>query len=107
MLFGRENSHAVGFQLAFVHGTVIAVSGEAVKLVHDDRLKGLVPAVGDHSLKLRTVGSCAADRTVDVLSDDVDALRRCKRLAFPKLPLNGLLSLPVAAVTGVDHCIHV
>ena len=107
MLFGRENPHAVGFQLAFVHGTVIAVSGEAVKLVHNDRLKGLVPAVGDHSLKLRAVGSCAADRTVDVLSDDGNALRCCELVALPKLSLNGLLGLPVAAVTGVDHCIHV
>jgi len=92
----RYNADTVLLELSLVDGAVIAVSGKAVKLIDNDGIEGVLIAVGDHSLELRTVVICAALCSVDALAYDGVAVVCGEFVAGLELTFNGLLALAVA-----------
>ena len=106
-LFCGEYLNAVGFELALVYRAVVAIARKSVQLVHNDRVKRMAPAIRDHALKLRALVCRAAECPVDILPDNGNPLRLCKSFALMELPLDGLLCLPVTAVSCIYNRSHV
>ena len=55
VFFGRDNTDIVLLELGLVDGAVITVSRKAVKLINENGIKGVMIAVGNHTLKLGTI----------------------------------------------------
>lgn len=106
ILFGRQHPDTVLFQLCLIDGTVVPIPGKAVQLIHQNALKGVLVAVGDHPLKFGTVVRGATDGPVDIFSDNSIMIRLRIFIAHLELSLNGLLSLAVAGKAGVYYNIH-
>ena len=102
----RHKLDTVPLQLGLVPGTVIAVSGKAVKFPDQNDVKQLLVAVLYHLLKLRAVVHLCRDGTVDVVLDDGDAVLLSIRRAFTNLTFNGFFALVITGIAGVDHGGH-
>ena len=79
-LGGRHELDAVLLQLGLIPGTVVAVSGKAVKFPDQHNVKQLFVTVLYHLLELRAVIRLSRDGTVDVVLDDGDAVLLSIRL---------------------------
>jgi hypothetical protein len=102
----RHELDTVLLQLGLVPGTVVAVSGKAVKFPDQHNVKQLFVTVLYHLLELRAVIRLSRDGTVDVVLDDGDAVLLSIRRAFTDLTLDGFFTLVVAGIAGVDHGGH-
>ena len=102
----RHKLDTVLLQLGLVPGTVVAVSGKAVKFPDQNDIKQLLVAVFYHLLELRAVIGLGGDGTVDVVLDDGDVVLFGIGRAFTDLPLDGFFALVVAGIAGVDHGGH-
>ena len=105
-LGGRHELDAVLLQLGLIPGTVVAVSGKAVKFPDQHNVKQLFVTVLYHLLELRAVIRLSRDGTVDVVLDDGDAVLLSIRRAFTDLPLDGFFTLVITGIAGVDHGGH-
>ena len=105
-LGGRHKLDTILFQLGLIPGTVVAVSGKAVKFPDQNDVKQLLVAVLYHLLKLRAVVHLCRDGTVDVVLDDGDAVLLSIRRAFTNLTFNGFFALVITGIAGVDHGGH-
>ena len=103
---GGDHPDAVLFQLGLVDGAVIAVPGEAVKLVDKHALEDVFVAVGNHTLELGPAVRCTALRPVDVLTNHNMSVVLGKLVAGLKLALDGLFRLAVAGISGVNDDVH-
>ncbi len=102
-LHDGQQPHAVFLQLAAVYCTVHGVPRKAVKLPHKDVIPPLFCAVCYHFLKGGTVVVLARHGTVYVLPQDFYAVLLGVVIAVVKLPIDTLLRLLVAGVSGVYH----
>lgn len=87
-LFGVENLHTITFELCFVNGTVVPVSGEAVEGVHNHSVKMPLLAVFDKPLEARSVVCLAGDSPVDIFVYDNKVVLESKFVTFTKLSLD-------------------
>ena len=102
----RHKLDTVLLQLGLVPGTVVAVSGKAVKFPDQNDVEQLLVAVFYHLLELRAVVRLGRDSTVDIVLDDGDAVLLSIRRAFTNLPFNGRFALAVRRIAGVDYGGH-
>ena len=105
-LGGRHELDAVLLQLGLIPGTVVAVSGKAVKFPDQNDIKQLLVAVLYHLLELRAVVRLGRDGTVNIVLDDGDAVLFRIGSAFPDLAFDGFFTLVVTGIAGVDHSGH-
>ena len=103
---GGDYPDTVLFQFGLVDGAVIAVPGEAVKLVDKNALEDVFVAVGDHTLELGPAVRRAALRPVDVFANHDMSIVLGELVAGLKLALDGLLRLAVAGISGVNDDVH-
>ena len=101
-----DHPNTVLFQLGLVDGAVIAVPGEAVKLIDQHTLKNVLVAVGNHALELGPAVRRAALRPVDVFANHDMSVVLGELVAGLKLALDGLFCLAVAGIAGVNHDVH-
>ena len=92
---GRQYPDAVFLELCLVCCAVIAVTGEAVKLIDKHILEALFCAVLNHSQKVRACVCSAGDRPVNVFAYNGIAVFLCELITGFKLPLNRLFCLIV------------
>ena len=78
ILTGRQYPDAVFLELCLVCCAVIAVTGEAVKLIDKHILEALFCAVLNHSQKVRACVSSAGDRTVNIFAYNGIAVFLCE-----------------------------
>ena len=83
-----NNFHIVLFQHSFVLGRVVPVSGESVEFPNDDNIEILLRTVLDHPLKFRAVIGLSRKCSVNVCTDNVNAVLFCKRHVFSNLSFN-------------------
>ena len=82
------NAHTVLTQGPFIKDGVISVTGESVKLPHDNHIERFVGAVFDHFLKIGTVIRLRRICTVYVCAHDLDAVFVGKCCVFADLSLD-------------------
>ena len=102
----RHKLDTVLLQLGLVPGTVVAVSGKAVKFPDQHNVKQLFVTVLYHLLELRAVVRLGRDGAINVVLDDGDAVLLGIGRAFPNLTFDGFLTLVVAGIAGVYHGSH-
>jgi hypothetical protein len=91
----RHKLDTVLLQLGLVPGTVVAVSGKAVKFPDQHNVKQLFVTVLDHLLELRAVVRLGRDGTVNVVLDDSDIVFLGIRRTFTDLTLDGFFALVI------------
>ena len=87
-LFGIENFNAVALEFCFVDGTVVPISSEAVKRVHNYSVKMPFFAVFDKPLKAGPVIGFTGDCPVNVFVYDNKVVLESKLMTLTKLPLD-------------------
>ena len=102
----RHKLDTVLLQLGLVPGTVVAVSGKAVKFPDQHNVKQLFVTVLDHLLELRAVVRLGRDGTVNVVLDDSDIVFLGIRRTFTDLTLDGFFALVVRGIASIDHGGH-
>ena len=102
----RHKLDTVLLQLGLVPGTVVAVSGKAVKFPDQHNVKQLLVAVLNHLLELRAVVRFGGDSTVNIVLDDGDAVFLGISRAFPDLAFDGFFALVVRGIASIDHGGH-
>jgi hypothetical protein len=102
----RHKLDTVLLQLGLVPGTVVAVSGKAVKFPDQHNVKQLFVTVLDHLLELRAVVRLGRDGTVNVVLDDGDAVFLGISRAFPDLAFDGFFALVVRGIASIDYGGH-
>ena len=102
-LLGGEDAHAGALELLFVDRGVVAVAGEAVEAVDDDKGKLAFFRVGDHALKLGAVIVGAGHGAVDILADHAEALLLAVRLVRAELEFYTVFGLPLGRKPRVYH----
>ena len=101
-LRGAAQLHAAAAQFGLVHGRVVAVSREAVQLVHVHDVEQAAARVGDHAQKaVAALGGAPRCGVVVVHAGDGGAVALGGLAAHAHLVLDGLLALARAAVPGV------
>ena len=95
ILTGRQHPDTVFLELCLVCCAVIAVTGEAVKLIDKYILETLFCAVLYHSQKVRACVCSAGDRPVNVFAYNGISVFLCELITGFKLSLNRLLCLIV------------
>ena len=94
------------FELGFIDGTVVTVSGEAVQLIDKDTLEGVLLTVLNHPLKIGSVVRCTTLRPIDVFSNHGVLMGLGVFVADFQLAFNRLLRLRVTGEPGIDDYIH-
>ena len=72
---------------------IIAIAGKAIKFPYNNGFKLLLCAVLDHLLKIGTVVRLSRHRTINICSDNLNAILFSKGFAFAQLTFNRLFSL--------------
>ena len=98
--------HTVLFQVVLIQRDFFLIASDAVCFPDDQGVKGVLGGVGQHELKLLPVVIAARLRPVAVFVDDGQPVGVRVFLCLSKLAFNGLLTLAVAGIAGVDDCIH-
>lgn len=106
-LHSGNDFHAVLFQGILISGGIVAVTGKAVQLPDDHRVKELLCAVLNHPLKIRTLICFSGKRPVNVSPYNAVTVALGVIFAFPKLTLDGFLALIIRGITGIDYCFQV
>ena len=102
----RHKLDTVLLQLGLVPGTVVAVSGKAVKFPDQHNVEQLLVTVLDHLLELGSIVRLGRDGTVNVVLDDGDAVLLRIGRALPDLAFDGFFTLVVTGIAGVYHGSH-
>ena len=101
-----EHLNAVLFTAVFVKSNFLPVAPKAINFPDNDCLKLVLCCVLQHLLELFPVIIPARLRPVDILVNDGVAVFSSVLVGGGQLPLNGLLPLLVAGVSGVDNGVH-
>lgn len=106
VLFSRENTDTVLFQLSLMNGAVISIASKAIQLINQNKLKCLLFTVLYHLLETLTIVRCTALGSVYVLSDYSIIVSFGIFITYSQLALNRLFRLAVAREPGIDDNIH-
>ena len=105
-LSGRHELDTIFLQLGLVPGTVVTISGKAVKFPDQHDVKQLLIAVFYHLLELRAIVRLGRDGTVNVMLNNGDAVLFRIGSAFPNLTFDGFFTLIITGITGINHGGH-
>ena len=106
VLFRGNDPDTMLFQDVLVMGAVIAISGKAVQLPDQYRIKKSALAVGNHALKFRPVRRSGGQRSVNIRPQQGDSVSGGIFRTFPNLTLNGFLTLAFRRVAGINYSFH-
>ena len=87
-----------------MHGHLVLVTGEAVKLVDQNVVLRSLGTVSQHTLKVTAIVIRTGHSSVNVGIHDDDLVSLRVFLTNAKLTFNGLLGLGVAGISSVNDC---
>ena len=106
VLASAEDANAIFLELLLVYGAIIPISRETVKLIDENALKGLFPAILNHPQKFGAVVVGASQSPIDIFPDNRIAITFCIFIAGFQLSLNTLFCLTVWGKPGIYDYIH-
>lgn len=95
--------HASFLETMLIERCIIAISGKATGLIHDNGGEHPRFSIGDHPLKLWAIIGAAADGVVAVLPYYLYAVGLCPLPAFAQLILDRRFPLIIGGVACIDH----
>ena len=105
-LGGGNHADVVLLEQHLISGAVVTVAGKTVELPDDNHIEQVLVAVLNHLLKRGTMVCPRGISAVDVVlqNRDVVLLRESRTLA--DLSFDGLLTLVVGRIAGIDNGFH-
>ena len=98
--------NAVLFEMILIKRDLLLVAPDAVGFPDDQRIEAMLCGICKHALKLLSVVILSRLCSVAVFEKDGKAVRLSVFPRLRKLALDGLLTLPMTGIAGINNCIH-